>query len=61
MAPGVTSGRVEPKEHPEQSHWVHPVFLVNGAEAVLPTDLEYGHPGYEATTRTPTSEPARTH
>jgi hypothetical protein len=26
MAPGVTSGRVEPKDHPKLSHWVHPVF-----------------------------------
>jgi hypothetical protein len=36
-------------------------FLVYGAEAVLPTDLEYGSPRVEATTRAPTSEPARTH
>jgi hypothetical protein len=41
---------VDPKDHPEQSHRVHPVFLVHGAEAVLPTDLEYGSPrvrGYD--------------
>jgi hypothetical protein len=35
-------------------------FLVYGAEAVLPTDLEYGSPRVRATTRAPTSEPART-
>jgi hypothetical protein len=35
---------VEPQNHPEQSHGIHPVFLVYGAEAVLPTNLEYGSP-----------------
>jgi transposase InsO family protein len=35
-------------------------FLVYGAEAILPTDLEYGSPVFEATTRAPTSKPART-
>jgi transposase InsO family protein len=37
-----------------------PFFLVYGAEAILPTDLEYGSPRSGATMRTPTSEPART-
>jgi hypothetical protein len=44
MASGATSGCVEPQNHPEQSHRIHPVFLVYGAEAVLPTELEYGSP-----------------
>jgi hypothetical protein len=35
---------VEPLNHPEQGHGIHPVFLVYGAEAILPTDLEYGSP-----------------
>jgi hypothetical protein len=26
MAPGATSGRVEPQNHPEQSHGIHPVL-----------------------------------
>jgi hypothetical protein len=41
---------LDPEDHPEQSHEIHAVFLVYGAEAVLPTDLEYGSPmlrGYE--------------
>jgi hypothetical protein len=35
---------VEPQDNPEQSHRFTPFFLVHGAEAVLPTDLEYGSP-----------------
>jgi hypothetical protein len=35
---------VEPQNHPEQSHRIPPFFLVYGAEAILPTDLEYGSP-----------------
>jgi transposase InsO family protein len=31
MTPGTTCGRVEPKDHPEQSHWFTPFFLVHGA------------------------------
>jgi hypothetical protein len=41
---------VEPQDHPEQGHGVHPFFLVYGAEAILPMDLEYGSPrvrGYD--------------
>jgi hypothetical protein len=26
MAPGIACSRVEPKDHPKQSHWVHPVL-----------------------------------
>jgi hypothetical protein len=44
MAPGANSGHVEPQNHPEQSHGIHLFFLVYGAEAILPTDLEYGSP-----------------
>jgi hypothetical protein len=39
MALGVAGGCVEPQDHPKQGHRVHPI---HGAEAVLPTDLEYG-------------------
>jgi hypothetical protein len=42
MAPGTTSSRVEPQNHPEQGHEIYPIFLVYGAEAVLPTNFEYG-------------------
>jgi hypothetical protein len=35
---------VEPPNHPEQSHGIHPFFLVYGVDAILPTDLEYGSP-----------------
>jgi hypothetical protein len=61
MAPGITCGRVEPKDHPKQSHWVHPVFLVHCAEAVLPTDLEYGSPRVRGYDEDANQEPARTH
>jgi transposase InsO family protein len=37
-----------------------PFFLVHGAEAILPTDLEYGSPEFGAMTKAPTSEPVRT-
>ena len=37
-------GHLEPEEHPKPSHGVHAFFLVYGAEAILPTDLEYGSP-----------------
>jgi hypothetical protein len=36
-------------------------FLVYGAEAILPTDLEYGSPKARGTMKMPTSEPTRTH
>jgi hypothetical protein len=41
---------VEPQDHPKQDHRIHPFFLVYGAEAILPTDLEYRSPrvrGYD--------------
>jgi hypothetical protein len=41
---------VEPQDHPKQGHWFTPLFLVYGAEAILPTDLEYRSPrvrGYD--------------
>jgi hypothetical protein len=46
---------------PSRATGFTPFFLVYGAEAILPTDLEYGSPGFGATMRAPTSEPARTH
>jgi hypothetical protein len=50
MAPGATSGRVESLNHPEQSQRFTLFSLFYGAEAILPTDLEYGSPrvrGYD--------------
>jgi hypothetical protein len=46
---------------PSRATGFTPLFLVYGAEAVLPTDLEYGSPESRAMTRAPTSKPARTH
>jgi transposase InsO family protein len=37
-----------------------PFFLVHGAEAILPRTWSMGRPEFGATTKTPTSEPART-
>ena len=37
-----------------------PFFLVYGAEAILPTNLEYGSQGYKPTTSKATALPART-
>jgi hypothetical protein len=45
---------------PSRATGFTPFFLVYGAEAVLPTDLEYGSPRVGATMKAPTSEPART-
>jgi hypothetical protein len=42
MAPGATSRRVEPQNHPSRATGFTSFFLVYGAEAILPTDLEYG-------------------
>jgi hypothetical protein len=45
MASRATIGHLEP-----QGHGIHVVFLVYGAEVVLPTDLEYRSPkikGYD--------------
>jgi hypothetical protein len=45
MAPGAAGCRVEPQNHSEQGHGIYPIlFLVYGAEAILPTDLEYESP-----------------
>jgi hypothetical protein len=45
---------------PSRATGFTPFFLVYGAEAVLPTNLKMGRPEFRATTRAPTSEPART-
>jgi hypothetical protein len=45
---------------PSRATGFTPFFLVHGAEAVLPTDLEYGSPRVRATTKVPTSETPRT-
>jgi hypothetical protein len=50
MAPGTTGSRVEPQNHPSRATRFTPFFLVYGAEAILPMDLEYGSPrvqGYD--------------
>jgi hypothetical protein len=60
MALGVVVDHLEPQDHSKQSHGIHAVFLVYGAEAVLPTDLEYGSPKVKGYDKTPTNEPVRT-
>jgi hypothetical protein len=46
---------------PSRATGFTPFFLVHGAEAVLPMDLDYGSPKLKATTKKSTSEPTRTH
>ena len=48
VAHGATLGHLEPENNPESSHGFQPFFLVYGAEAILPTDLEYGSPRLKA-------------
>jgi hypothetical protein len=45
---------------PSRATGFTPFFLVHGAEAILPTDWNTGRPESGATTKVPTSEPART-
>jgi hypothetical protein len=45
---------------PSRATGFTPFFLVYGAEAILPTDLEYGSPRVRSYERAPTGEPART-
>jgi hypothetical protein len=51
MAPRAANGCVEPQDHPKSRATGFTLFLlVYGAEAILPTDLEYGSPrvqGYD--------------
>jgi hypothetical protein len=35
---------VEPQDHPSRATGFTPFFLFHGAEAILPTNLEYGSP-----------------
>jgi hypothetical protein len=44
MGEGTPLGRLEFEDDAKPSHGLHAVFLVYGAEAILPTDLEYGSP-----------------
>ena len=44
MDEGTPLGGLESKNNAKPSHGLHAVFLVYGAEAILPTDLEYGSP-----------------
>ena len=48
MAHRATLGYLEPEDDPKQSHGFTLFFLVYGAEAILPTDLEYGSPRLKA-------------
>ena len=50
MACRTPVGHLEPKEHSKPSHGpgFTPFFLVYGAEAILPADLEYGSPRLRA-------------
>jgi hypothetical protein len=50
MAVGAAGGRVEPQNHLSRATGFTLFFLVYGAEAILPTDLEYRSPrvrGYD--------------
>jgi hypothetical protein len=42
MDEGTPLGGLESENDAKPSHGLHAVFLVYGAEAILPTDLEYG-------------------
>jgi hypothetical protein len=44
MDEGAPLGGLEPEDNAKPSHGFTPFFLVYGAEAILPTDLEYGSP-----------------
>jgi hypothetical protein len=44
MDEGTPLGGLESEDNAEPGHGLHTVFLVYGAEAILPTDLEYGSP-----------------
>jgi hypothetical protein len=48
------------KTTPSRATGFTPFFLVYGAEAVLPTDLEYGPLKVKGYDKTPTNEPVRT-
>jgi hypothetical protein len=44
MDEGTPLGGLESEDDAKPSHRLHAVFLVFGAKAILPTDLEYGSP-----------------
>jgi hypothetical protein len=44
MDEGTPLGGLESENDAKPSHGLHAVFLVYGAKAILPTDLEYGSP-----------------
>jgi transposase InsO family protein len=44
MDEGAPLGGLESEDNAKPSHRLHAFFLVYGAEAILPTDLEYGSP-----------------
>ena len=48
MDEGTPLGGLESENDTKPSHGFHAVFLVYGADAILPTDLEYGSPRMRA-------------
>jgi hypothetical protein len=48
MDEGTPLGGLESEDDAKPSHGLHVIFLVYGAEAILPTDLEYGSPRTKA-------------
>jgi len=48
VAHRATLGYLEPEDDPKQSPGFTSFFVVYGAEAILPTDLEYGSPRLKA-------------
>ena len=44
------------QDYPEQIYWLYTIFLVYGAEAVLPTDMQYDAPRVALYTKTEAKE-----
>ena len=53
---GDTSSAVGSKDHTKSINWLYAIFLVYGAEAVLPTDMEYDSPRVALYTETEAKE-----
>ena len=48
MGHGASCSALEPEDDPSQATGYTPFFVVNGFEAVLPIDLDYGAPRIRA-------------